>query len=291
MSESVLADFFGRFHAHTTPSEKPVSGRIVCSGRRLVLAMDSESTIQIPLASIMDIGVGTVPSKLEEFFDSTVTIAYERDGQSRLAAVEADTEDIRKFATVLFGAILEGTTVSLRHPAVLDGRLQSHPFRSATLGIARTAVAFRGDPETVSIDLGDVIGFGRSSAEIDGADRPVVEIVTEADGQSVTSYIGGASSRKLSLLGRYLRIEYAEAAAEARDLNLEEVATRTLLTTYAIEGETDIDVPAIVETDAETLAAVREELVGAGLLVAADPGSPLTQLGRIAAESAATDVA
>ena len=61
MSESVVADFVGTFNSEASVRQEPVKGRILLSERRLVLAAD-EGKVTIPLSSIFDVSVGTVPT-------------------------------------------------------------------------------------------------------------------------------------------------------------------------------------------------------------------------------------
>src|SRR6056297_3970378 len=143
MSEKVIADFVARFSLDTFDSPEPVKGRIVLSQKRLVLATtDSKTTV--PLTDIFDINVGHVPGDLESFFQDTITIAY-RDGDSRrVAVVEAGTEEVSRFKTVLFKAELNGSRAQVKHPARVGGRVTGSSFQSAKLKIGPGEVRFTG---------------------------------------------------------------------------------------------------------------------------------------------------
>ncbi|MEF8826735.1 MAG: CheF family chemotaxis protein [Halapricum sp.] len=109
MSESIIADFVGSFNSEQSARAEPVKGRILLSQKRLVLASDEGKT-QIPLTSIFDVAVGHAPDELGDFFNPTVTVAFERNDRRFVAAIEADgSETIEKFNTVPFKAILNGT--------------------------------------------------------------------------------------------------------------------------------------------------------------------------------------
>ncbi|MEA5385818.1 CheF family chemotaxis protein [Haloarculaceae archaeon H-GB2-1] len=118
MSESVIADFVAKFNSEATSQVDPVKGRILLSQKRLVLAASArDDKLTIPLSKIFDIAVGHVPPDLGDFFNSTVTIAFDHKDRRIVAAVEASDEKIQKFSTVLFKAILNGTEMTIKHPA------------------------------------------------------------------------------------------------------------------------------------------------------------------------------
>jgi helix-turn-helix protein len=285
MSESVIADFVGKFHAPNTPPGTPVAGRIVCSQRRLVLAANSDDKLQIPLSAVVDLGVGTVPANLTEFFDSTVTIAFEREGRQQLAAVEADNENIRKFATVLFSAILNGTDVTVAHPARRGGWATDEPFVGARVRLEHDAVQFAETDRPIRIGLKHVTSFDRGHREIRGRDRPVLVVGSVADGEALTTLVAMNSTRKLSLLGRFFRIEYAEHAGDAGDLDLSDRTHRALVVRYAAAGERAITLERVLDVDQAAASRIRTDLAERGLLENATRGTRLTYLGRIVVEN------
>lgn len=285
MSESVIADFFGKFHAPNTPPGEPVAGRIVCSRRRLVLAANSDDKLQIPLGSVVDIGMGTVPPDLREYFDSTVTIAFEHDDRQHLAAVEADTDDIRKFATVLFSAILNGTEVTLAHPARRAGRATDEPFVDATVSLKRDAVRFAEPNGSVRIGLEHVTSFDRDRRSIRDRTRPVLVVSSVADDDAVTSLVAADSTRKLSLLGRFLRIEYADFAGEVRELDLSCRTHRALVARYAAAGDPAITLERVLDVDEAAASRLRADLAERGFLQSDGRGARPTYLGRIVVEN------
>ncbi len=78
MEESVVADFTGRLYAPGVDDADPVRGRVLLSQRRLVLAT-ADSRTTIPLSTVFDVVVGTVPGDLRSFFSDSVTLAYDRE--------------------------------------------------------------------------------------------------------------------------------------------------------------------------------------------------------------------
>ncbi|EMA68360.1 CheF family chemotaxis protein, partial [Halorubrum distributum] len=113
MEESVVADFVGRVHAASFGTDEPVTGRVLLSQRRLVLATD-DGKETVPLSRVFDVVVGSVPGDLRSFFNDSVTVAYEQDGSRRAALVEGEPEDMDKFVRLLFKALLRNVTVTVR---------------------------------------------------------------------------------------------------------------------------------------------------------------------------------
>lgn len=278
MSEPVIADFVGKFNAENTPRGEPVAGRILLSRKRLVLAADGDTRLQIPLSGIFDVAVGTVPEGLGEFFDSTVTIAFERGDRRYVAAVEADDDKIQKFSAVLFKAILHGTEMSVKHPARRGGLVVDGEFVAATLSIRSGVARLDTDDGSVDFALSRVIGFDRDTREIDGHLWPTI-VLTHAQGETaVTTYLATRSARKLSILGRFLRLEYAEAVADLADVDLSTDEARLLVALYA--GASDLGTVLSVEPD--RLEELLADLAAQDLLDRSEDGPELTHVGKIA---------
>lgn len=285
MSESIIADFLGKFNAEQTLRGEPVAGRILLSRKRLVLAADGDTNLQIPLSSIFDVAVGSVPADLGDFFDSTVTVAFDRGGERYLAAIEADDEKIQKFSTVLFRAILDGTPTSLAHPARRGGVVVDQEFGEATLQVRPGVARFETDDGVVAVDLSAVIGFDRDSRTVGDRPRPVVAVHHETDTGPVTTYATTGSSRKRSILGRFLRLEYADDVADLADVDLSTAQRRLLLALYADAN----DLATVLDVDAGEIAGMFADLATADLLTRGDDGPELTHLGRVAVSSACRD--
>jgi helix-turn-helix protein len=273
MSETVIADFVARFSLDTFDSPEPVKGRIVLSQRRLVLATaDSKTTIA--LSSIFDVNVGHVPGELEAFFQDTITIAY-RDGDAReIAVVEAGTEEVSRFKTVLFKAELNGTRVRVKHPARVGGRVTNSSFRPAKLEIAPGEVRFTGaDP--VTVELANVTYFQREEREAGS----VVVVRHAHEGHSVTSEFTVESDRKLNLLGRYLRLEYSELAQEVEDVDTSEPEMEALVAIYS--GGTSADLAGMLGLDSSRVTMLLNDLREKGLIDEGENGLSLTAQGQL----------
>lgn len=273
MSEKVIADFVARFSLDTFDSPDPVKGRIVLSRKRLVLATADEKTT-VPLPGIFDVNVGHAPAELEAFFQDTVTIAY-RDGDTRhTAVIEAGSEEVSRFKTVLFKAQLNGTKAQVKHPARVGGRVMGSSFRSAKLAIEPGTVRFVAD-EPLTVDLANVTYFQKDEREAGS-----VVVVRHADeGQSVTSEFTLASDRKLNLLGRYLRLEYSEIAEQVEDVDVSDDEMEALVAIYS--GAQSGDLAGTLGVDSSRVTMLLNDLREKGLVDEGAKGLSLTAQGQL----------
>jgi len=182
MSESIIADFVGKFNAEVLTRAEPVKGRVLLSQKRLVLAAREDDKLTIPLSSIFDIAVGHIPPDLGDFFDSTVTVAFERGNSRHVAVVEADDDKISKFSTVLFKAILNGTETTVKERARVGGRVTSEEYTTAKLFLKPGTVEFRKPDGSFEVSLKTVTDFQRSTREIAGSNRPALNFRHMKDG-------------------------------------------------------------------------------------------------------------
>lgn len=289
MSEPVIADFVGKFNAENTPRGEPIPGRILLSQKRLVLAADGDNRIQIPLSAIFDVAVGHIPPDLGDFFDATVTIAFERGEGRYIAAVEADEEKIEKFSRVLFKAILNGTETTVKHPARRGGLVTDAEFVPSGLAVEPGVVRFANDRRTVEIELERVIGFDRASCEVGGDRRTVLVVRHTGDGRVLTTLVATQSPRKMAILGRYLRLEYADLLGDLADVELTTEKTELLVAVYS-GGAAGVSLADVLDVDASQVATMLDDLEADGLVVDADEGTELTREGRVVVSNRLDDV-
>lgn len=278
MSESVIADFVGNFNSEASARQQPVKGRVLLSEKRLVLAAD-EGRVTIPLTSIFDIAVGTVPDGLGEFFNATVTVAFERNGNRLVAAIEADDDKIEKFTTVLFKAVLNGTDMTVKHPARIGGRVTGESFEPAKLFLKPRAVRFKRTDDAVDVRLSAVNGFDRLAREVNGANQSVLAVRHMPGGQSLTTLAATQSGRKLSILGRYLRMEYSDLMADLDDVDLTDDQIETLVAIYSTGP--GVSLANILDMEASQVTMVLNDLRDDELAVDGEDGPQLTAKGRV----------
>ena len=287
MSESVIADFVATFNSEASARAQPVKGRILLSEKRLVLAGD-EGKVTIALASIFDIAVGQVPDGLGDFFSSTVTVAFERDGNRMVAAIEADDDKIAKFTTVLFKAILNGTDMTVKHPARVGGRVTGESFKPSKLFLEPERVRFRRADDDVNIDLSTVSDFNRLTRDINGTEQAVLAVRHLNDGQAALSLAAMDSPRKMSILGRYLRLEYSDLMADLEDVSLSGDQIELLVAVYSTGPS--VSLANVLDMDSSQLTMVLNALRDDELVVDGGNGPKLTPKGRVVVSKHLEDV-
>ncbi|MFC7018725.1 MULTISPECIES: CheF family chemotaxis protein [Haloarcula] len=290
MSESVIADFVAKFNSEVAGRSDPIKGRVVLSQKRLVLIADQDDKLTIPLSSIFDVAIGQVPDDLGGFFNSTVTVAFEKGGRRLVAAVEADNEKIEKFGTVLFKAIVNGTETTVNRHARVGGRVTDESFVTARLFLTPDAVEFRRPDSTFSIQLGTVSNFDRTERDVAGATRPVLEVRHMQDGQAVTTLAALPSPRKMSILGRYLRRTYSELMEELDDVDLTKDKKELLVALYSTGDMEGMPLASILGVDASQVSMLMQDLEADNLVQTAEDGPSLTPKGKIVASRHLEDV-
>jgi len=282
--ESIVVDFVANFVAGGDAAFDPVKGRVLMSGRRLVLAT-SETKTTVPIASIFDIAVGQVPPEVEEFFDYTVMVGYVDGDYRRTTVIGGDRELIEKFSLLLFRATLNGSTALVTHPAKVGGRVMDTPKRKTGLHLDYESVSFTGgdikddQDEPFSIDLASVIFFEVMERTTDDGESVLVLSVQHVEnGQTVTSEISMTSRRKMNILGRYLRLIYHWIKSDVRDVDVEERELEVLVGLYST-GD-DIDLASLLDIDGAELDARLESLHEDDLITDEEPPVDLTPQGR-----------
>ncbi len=290
MSESVIADFVAKFNSEATARGEPVKGRVLLSQKRLVLAANDENKLTIPLSDVFDVAVGQVPPDLGNFFDSTVTIAFERGDRRYVAAVEAGDDKIDKFSTVLFKAICNGTEMTVKHPARRGGRVTNAQFKAAKLFLQPGTVQFRNDQGTIDIELSTVTDFDRATREIGGSKRPVLVVRHMPGAEALTTLAATKSPRKMSILGRYLRLEYSELMADLQDVDLGTDEKELLVALYSGAGGPGISLADIVDLDASQVTMLLNRMEEDELVVNTGDSTELTPKGQVVVSHHLEDV-
>jgi len=283
MSERIIADFVGRFFMTEMTREEPVRGRIVMSPKRLVLVSDDHK-VTVPTSSMFDVAVGHVPPEMRGFFSDSVTIAYrDDDGGRRMVVVEAESETVDKFATVLFKAHLNGRTVTVEHPARRGGRVVDSPVRKAKLAVDDGALDFSGPDVDFSIDLATVTDFEKETRTLGEESRPALSVRHVPGTAALVSVVALPSERVMNLLGRYFRLEYSDVVEELQDISLSDEEVQVLVAIYSAgEGVDPLDV---VAADASRTTMVLNGLREKELVVDDDEGVVLTPKGRVVVNS------
>ncbi|MFB6200771.1 MAG: CheF family chemotaxis protein [Halorhabdus sp.] len=280
MSESVIADFVAKFNSEKTARAEPTTGRVLLSQKRLVLAADEAKTT-IPLSDVFDVAVGHVPPDLGDFFDSTVTVAFQKGDRRLVAAIEADDDKIEKFSTVLFKALLNGTDTTVKHPAERGGRVTDAEYVPAKLALQPRGVRFNRQEGAFTVSLSAVTEFTRETRDIAGSKRATIVVRHMPDGQALTTVAALPSPRKLSLLGRYLRLEYSDLMGELKDVDLSDAEIELLVAIYSAGGMAGGSLASVVDRDASEVTMLLNDLESVGLVTTTEQGPSLTSKGRV----------
>ncbi|MDV7349005.1 CheF family chemotaxis protein [Halorubrum distributum] len=282
MEESVVADFVGRVHAASFGTDEPVTGRVLLSQRRLVLATD-DGKETVPLSRVFDVVVGSVPGDLRSFFNDSVTVAYEQNGSRRAALVEGEPEDMDKFVRLLFKALLRNVTVTVRHPAKVGGRVTDASDHRASVSVSPGEIRFENCPDPFTVDLSAVIDYERTDRTVGGKKRPALVFRHVADGQTVTSIATVPNERALNVLGRYIKIEYDEAMEDLETFDPTEEQLEILVSIYSAGGEANI--ADVVTGDVAQTSMILDTLREAGLVADGESGAALTRKGQMIVSS------
>ncbi|WP_128906468.1 CheF family chemotaxis protein [Halorubrum amylolyticum] len=278
MEESVVADFVGRVHTSDLGSDDPVSGRVILSQRRLVLATDDAKTT-VPLSKVFDVVVGTVPGDLRSFFSDSVTLAYDQGGSRRTALVEGEPDDMERFTRLLFKALLRGVTVTVRHPAKLGGRVTDASDHTASISLSPVAIGFVDCPDPFKVDLSSVIDYERTDRTIAGTKRPALVFRHVPDTQTVTSIATVPDKRILNVLGRYIKLEYDEVMEDVEAFDPTEEQLEILVSIYSAGGEANI--ADVVTGDVAQTEMILDTLRDEDLVADGDAGAALTRKGQM----------
>ena len=286
MTESVIADFMTDIVPDAATHTEPSRGRVVMSEKRIVFATDDERTT-VPITGIFDIQHGRAPKGLEEFFEDTVTIGYENGSGKHVAVVEGADQTVERFTTLLFKAVLNGTSVLAKHPARIGGRITDEKPRKSSLYLTDGAVEFRGD-HSFAVNVSTVTHFERMTRDYGAGERPVLSVRHVASTQQVTSEIALDSERKMNVLGRFLRIEYRTLKEDFQEIDVVDDEIEALVSLYT--AGPDANLAAVMGIDASRAQLLSNKLDEKNLVETRDDGMHLTSLGRLAVSHRIEDV-
>jgi helix-turn-helix protein len=278
MGDSVVADFVTDVIPDTGQFAEPVRGRVVMN-RREVVIVTPEKRVSFAIEDVFDLAYGSAPPELREFFEDTVSVAYESRGQKRVALIEGADETVERFTSLLFKGILNDTTVAVKHPAKVGGRITEASYQRAALFVDSPQVKFKAaDPFT--IDVSTVSHFERIERDVSGQTRPVLS-VRHADGNSIaTSEIALQPERKMNVLGRFLRIEYSQLQEDLAEVSLQEAEIEILIGLYS--GASEGNLAGMLGVDASRVSTMLRKLDEKGLLEDTPAGWKLSPTGKLA---------
>ncbi len=277
---SVLADFVAHVTAEQTDWEQPTKARVLLNEAQLVIAQSEEEKLVLSHDQIFDVTVDSLPPFVDPLPGTPVTVAYEHADRRTTAVIAAPDDTVKKFHSVLFKAILNGTYTKLKHPEKVGGRVLDTDFRAGLLALETEAVKIDTEEGPVTISLDSVVDFSREQRPIEGTERPVIVVSHMNDGEAMTTAAAVESPRKLSLLGRYLRQQYQPILESLRELTLSEPETEALTTIYTV-GDTDASLSGVLQTEPKRVKQLLQALHSKGLIESGQHGPVLTAKGQI----------
>lgn len=276
---SVLADFTGRFSVSSGEREDAVDGRVLLGEDRLVLACGHDRHT-VPIGTVFDVRVGGVSGSKVRLPDPTVTVAYKEDDGATTVLVGSEDQSMTDFATELSKVVLDGTRVSVRHPARIDGNAGDASFRDGVLTMERDDVWIDVADGSVHVPLDAVVGLDRVTREVDGDELPAVAVGHVEDGHVLTTDVATASSRALGIAGRHLRRKYRELFSSLSDLDLSEPEVGLLRTVASAGGDATLD--EVVGNHPQRGRRLLKVLGRKGLVESGETGPVLTARGHVA---------
>ncbi|MEY7851679.1 CheF family chemotaxis protein [Natrarchaeobius sp. A-rgal3] len=291
MNEEIVADFTARFvlNRGEEGGGTPSSGRIIMTKKRLVLATNDDKTT-VPLSTVIDVNVGSVPNHVKRFFDDTITIGYESERGVQSAVIESKSETVSKFVAILFRCLLNGRSAAVKHPARVGGRVKDTPARSGKLRVKSRAIEIQTDRTTFEIDVETVMKIERTNKLGQRDDRVtlVVKYIDDGSGLTKTSLISPAKGQYVNLLARYLRLEFDELREEVEEIELTDPEKRVLVSVHATGG--DIDFTNMLDGDPAYVTNVLNSVQSKELIVEREDSISLTPKGRIIVSQRIEDV-
>lgn len=253
-SERKLLDATGRFAQVVRDGSKTTDvewtdGRILLSTRRLILA-EANGKRTVPISKIDEIDGRYDVNRAIAQVSKYVSVRVGRD------VYVISTGDAEQFERTLYGTILDGTIVLIKHPAIEGGVVQNVDWKKARVKLGDSAVNLAvEDGSFVPIEIDDVGTVERDTRSVRSTERPVIEAEHTEDGTSVETYLSG-SGKHCSVLESVLQ-RGAERNASSIDLNRAE--TEVLMALYS--GVSSFEVPEFLDMDPDDVESIYEELV------------------------------
>jgi CheY-like chemotaxis protein len=199
VGESTIAEFGARI-SFSGSSDTTERSRVVLRPAGLVLATGG-TTRRIPLDRVFDIAQDVSPL-VEADATETVTIAFTAESRRQLVSIEGRAETLFRFQHALFGVLLDGTPVAVRHT---EGG--SRKFERSDLSLRVSATRLRVEDEAgapvLTVSRDDLTRFRSQSGEGDA--RPVISLYWRREGRPAMTTARLPSPRLFNLFGRYIQ--------------------------------------------------------------------------------------
>lgn len=258
-SETVLLDTKGAL-AHVVRDgtrlhdSKWQRGRLLVSNRRLVFA-GANGKQTVPLSSVSGI---LDRYDINQNF-STVSEYVGLKTDSDVFLVSSSEPDA--FEQTLYGALVDGDIILVKHPAIAGGVLQDTDWQRARVTLDEEAVNLAiGDGSYLRVEKADVGSTKTDVRSVQSERRPVVEVEHTEEGTSVESYIAGPK-RVCSTIRAVLQQGIDE---NTTNIELDEVEKEVL--TALFSGVSSFELPEFLDVDPDEVEAVYDRLIDLGVV-------------------------
>ncbi|WP_226022086.1 CheF family chemotaxis protein [Halomicrobium salinisoli] len=259
--EQKLADAKGKFVQVVADGRKRndidwVPGRILLSNRRLLL-VGGDGKRTIPLSEVT--GVTGRDNVTQAIAKVSGYLSVQIGSDVFLVA----PQDVDAFEADLFDALLDQTTVVIKHPAVEGGVVQDSEWEKGRLTVETGA-----DPSAdlataagtfVELPIDDVGHAERTKKTVKGSERPVLEVEHAIEGTSMETHVAG-TAQDVAVLGSFLR----RGDSDADDVDLTKEEHEVLMALYT--GVSPFQIPDFVGMDVDQVEAIFDDLVEQGVL-------------------------
>lgn len=264
-SEYKIADTKGRFLQAVKQGRrlKDVewnSGRIILSNKRIIL-VSNDGKQALPLAKVASLtGRYDVNQTVAEVSDY-VSVRLKNESVF-LLSMGSGTEE---FEFKLFGAMLDQTQMSVKHPAVKGGVIQDGGYERAKLKINT-------EPETpeltvalesgtlVTIEIDDVGQVDSGKQSVQGSERPILKVEHTEGETSVQTYFAGKSHTMAVLESLFNKgVREAQGSVE-----LSETEKQVLMGLYS--GVSPFEIPDFLGMDVDEVEDIYDRLIEVDVL-------------------------
>ena len=273
---------------------RPTEARVFLGPEELLVVRADDSMApeytRIELSAVVDLSPDYIPDELDDSIESAVTVAYERDGDQRLAVVELRGNRRVGFANAVFKGILTGCDAVLTHPAQRGGRVLNTEPVEARLSVDDRSVSITPDDgERLGITLSEIIHFELEKLDFEDRRYRGLSVRHLGDeGMATKSTIALEDDRKHKLFQRFVRRGYRERKAKIEEITLRDAHKEVLVALYSAGNQFDISM--IVDKSADELQHLLGSLSEMGLVRTGGGGASLTGLGRIVVNEKLDDV-
>ncbi len=257
--EEMLADTTGKFaqvvkDGRKVPDLEWVSGRIVLSNKRLVLATN-QGKRTIALAKVQGIkGRQDVNATMAQV-SSYLSLQVGND------VTLVSPKEFEEFERSLYSAVLDQQVILAKHPAVEGGVVQSNEWEKGRLKVEEDQVALAlSSGQFVEIEIDDVGTVEETEGTIQGDERLVIEAEHTEEGTAVETHISGAR-RHVSVLASLLR---KGEAKNTTDVELSDEESEVLMALYS--GVSPFQIPNFVGMDVDRVEEIFDQLIEQGIL-------------------------